>query len=157
IRAGPPRLIRVAHHQRAEDVGATCYLVGHDADARLEVVVAPTELVERDERAIARAVGVVYGRPIDRLAVFPDRELLRDREGLAVSDDHADDVMVWWHPTHDERIDAHESEADLAFWSGGMFEGERRQLLFVRAPTHFGCGRALLAKALDAPGVHELI
>ena len=38
-----------------------------------------------------------------------------------------------------------------------MLEGEGGQFLFVRAPAHFRRGRALLAEALDAPGVDELV
>ncbi len=39
--AAPPRLIGVAHDERAENVGAAGDLVGHDADARLQIVIAP--------------------------------------------------------------------------------------------------------------------
>ena len=38
-----------------------------------------------------------------------------------------------------------------------MLVGERGQLLLVRAPAHFGGRGALLAEALHAPGVDELI
>src|SRR5262249_11820618 len=36
-----------------------------------------------------------------------------------------------------------------------VLEGEGRQLFFVGAPAELRGGRALLAKALDAPGVDE--
>ena len=39
----------------------------------------------------------------------------------------------------------------------GVLVGQRRQFLLVRAPAHLGRGGALLAEALDAPGVDELV
>ena len=75
--------------------------------SRLQLVVEAAKLVERDDRDVGRTVRVVHGRPVDRFAVFPDRQLLGDRERLAVADDHADDVVVGRDPAHDERVDAH--------------------------------------------------
>ena len=38
-----------------------------------------------------------------------------------------------------------------------MLEGEGGQLFFMRAPAHLGRGRPLLAEALHAPGIDELV
>ena len=74
--------------------------------------------------AVARAISVVDGGPVDRLATFPDRELLGNAERLAVADDHADDVVVRRHPTRHERVHAHPRQADLALGAFRVLEGE---------------------------------
>ena len=107
--------------------------------------------------AVARAIRVVHRRTVQRLAVLPHGQLLGDRERLAVAHDHADDMVVGRHPARDERVDAHARQADLAARAVGMLVREGGQLLFVRAPAHLGRRRALLAEALDAPGVDELV
>ena len=157
VRAAPPRLIRVPHDEGAQDVGSADDLVGHDADARLQVVVAAAQLVERRDGAVARTVRVVDRRTVDRPPVLPHRQLLGDGERLAVADDHADDVVIRRHPARHEGVDAHARQADLAPGPVAMLEGERGQLLFVGAPAHLGRRGAFLAEALDAPGVDELV
>ena len=107
--------------------------------------------------AVARAIRVVHRRTVHRLAVLPHRQLLGDGERLAVTHDHADDVVGGWNPGGDKRVDAHARQADLAARAVGMLERQGRQFLFVRAPAHLGRRRALLAKALDAPGIDELV
>ena len=106
---------------------------------------------------VARTIRVVHRRPVHRLAVLPDRQLLGNGERLAVADDHADDVVIGRHPARDERVDAHARQADLALRAVRVLERERRQLLLVGAPAHLGRRRALFAEALDAPGVDELV
>ena len=92
--------------------------------------------------------------PVDRSAVFPDGEPVGDGEGFAVADDHPADAVVG-HPGDDPGVDTHPRQADLVAGSLVMMVGERRQLLFVRSPAHFGRGNALFAEALDAPGIDE--
>ena len=157
VRPAPPRLIRVPHDEGAQDVGAARDFVGHDADARLQSVVETAKLVKRRDRGVARTIRVVHRRTVDGLAILPHGQLLGDGERLAVADDHADDVVIRRHPAGHERVDAHPRQADLAPRTGGVLERQRRQLLFVGAPPHFGGGRALFAEALDAPRVHELV
>ena len=94
---------------------------------------------------------------VDRLAVFPNGQLLGDGERLAVAHDHADDVVIRRHPARDEGVDAHPRQADLALRAVRMLVGEGGQFFFMGAPAHLGRGRSLLAEALDAPGVDELV
>ena len=94
--------------------------------------------------------------PVDRPALFPHGQLVRDGERLAVAHDHAVDGVVR-HPGPDPRVHAHAGEADLVARPCPVAVGEGGQLLLVRAPPHLGGGRALLAEALDAPGVDELV
>ena len=157
IRAAPPRLIRVSHDERAQDVGSADDLVGHDPDAGLQVVVAAAQLVQRRDGGVARTIRIVNRRTVDRLAVLPDGEFIGDGERLAVADDHPDDMVVGRHPAHDEGVHAHARQANLAPRAVGVLEGERGQFLFVRAPAHFRRRRPFLAEALDAPGVDELV
>ena len=154
--AGPPGAVGVAHQERAEDVGPADDLVAQDPLARLQVVVAAAQLFQRHQGGVAGTIGVVDRGPVDRRAVVPDRQAVGNREGFAVADDHSADAVVR-HPGDDPGIDAHPRQADLVARPVGMLVGQRRELLFVRAPAHFGGGDALLAEALDAPGVHELI
>ena len=76
-------------------------------------IIVAAQLVERGDGAVAGAVGVMDRGPIDGLAVFPDRELIGDGEGLAVADDHADDACSRRHPATHVGVDAHARQADL--------------------------------------------
>ena len=68
-------------------------LVVHDALVGLQLVAA--HAAARAASAIAASVGqvgVVHGRPVDRPSPsVPHRQVVADREGLAVADHHADD------------------------------------------------------------------
>src|SRR5262249_21350725 len=46
VGAAPPRLVRVPHHQGAQNVGPADDFVGHDTHARLQPVVEAAQLVE---------------------------------------------------------------------------------------------------------------
>src|SRR5208283_2123885 len=137
-----------------EDVGAAGDLIVHDALVHLQLVVVTAQLLQRDDRVVAGAVGVVHRRTVDGLAVLPDRQLVGDRKRLAVADDHAVDGVVG-HPGTDPGVDAHASEANLVLRAFLMLIGKSRQLLLMRAPPHLGGGGALLAESLDAPRVDE--
>ena len=123
----------------------------------MQPVVIAAQLVERGDGAITRTIGVVDRGPIERLAAFPDGELLGNAEGLAVADDHADDVVVRWHPARYERVHAHTGQTDLAPGAVQVLEGQGGQLFFMGAPAHLCCSRPLFAEAFDAPRVDELV
>ena len=157
VGAAPPGVERMAHDQRAQGVGAAGDLVGHDPDPRLEAVVVTAEFPEARDRRVAGAVGIVHRGAVDRLsAAVVDRQPFSDAVGLAVADDHAHDRGSG-HPAHHRRVHPHAGQTDLALRAVGMLVGERGQFLLVRAPAHFGGRGALLAEALHAPGVDELI
>ena len=124
----------MAHQQRAEDVGPADDLVAHDPQLRLQVVVAAAQLLQRDDRAIARAIGVMDRGPVDRPAVLPDRQPVGDGEGLAVADDHAADAVVR-HPGDDPGVDAHPRQADLVARPVGMLVGQRAAVAFRAFPS----------------------
>ena len=96
------------------------------------------------------------GRPVDGLLAVPNRELVGDREGLAVADHHALDRVVR-NPGADPGVHAHPGDADLVLRPVLVLVGVGRERLLVRSPSELGGGRALLAEALDAPGVHEFV
>ena len=96
--------------------------------------------------------GAVDGHPV----VVAHRELFGDAEGLAVADHHPDDLVVR-HPARDEGVHPHPRQADLAPGALRVFEGPVGELLLVGAPAHLGGGRPLLAEALNAPGIDELV
>ena len=146
----------MSHEQDAELVAAVDDVVVHDSQPRLELVPAHVELVQARNRGIGRAVRVVDGRPIDRLAVALDRERLGDRESLAVADDHAHDVAAR-HPRSHPGSAARVREADLVARPGLVRVCESRQLLLVRSPTQFRRSDPFLVKALHRPGVDELV
>ncbi len=106
---------------------------------------------------VARAISVVDGGPVNRLAVFPNGELFGDGERLAVAHDHADNVVIRWHPGGDVRVDAHPRQADLALGAFRMLVGVGGQFFLMRAPAHLRGGGPLLPEALDAPGIDELV
>ena len=144
----------MTHDEGAEDVGTLGDLVVHDAQLRLQLVVVAPELVERDDRLVAGTVGVVHRRPVDGLLALPDGQFVGDREGLAVAHHHAVDRVVRDPGAH-PGVHAHARDADLVLrallcwnaYSGAPSRGVAR--------AELGRGRALLAEALDAPGVHE--
>ena len=156
IAADPPRIVRVAHDQRPEDVGAARDLVVHDALVGVQLVIVAAHLVQRGDGLVARAIGVVHRRAIDGLAVLPDREVVGNRERLAVADDHALDVPAGNVRAY-EGVDAHARDADLVPRAFLVLEGVLGERLFVRAPAHLGGGGAFLAEAFDRPRVHELV
>src|SRR5262249_4505033 len=51
----------------------------------------------------------------------------------------------------------HAGQADLALGPLAVLKRKSRQLLLVCTPPEFGRRRPLLAKALDAPGIDELL
>src|SRR5208337_3845056 len=59
VGAAPPRLVGVPHHQGAQNIGSAGDFVGHDADVRLQPVVVTSQLVERGNGRVARAISVV--------------------------------------------------------------------------------------------------
>ena len=99
----------------------------------------------------------MHRRPVERRVALPHRQVVRDRERLAVADHHADNRPGGDHRSYQGLV-GHLGETDLVFWTFGALvgEGERGQGLFVRAPSEFrGCD-ALLVEPVHTPGVHEL-
>ena len=144
------------HDQRAQNIGAAGDLVVEDPLPRLDLVVAAPQLPEAGDRRIAGAVGVADCRPVGGLVVFPHREMVGDREGLAVPHHHPDDRVVG-HPAGHQRVDPHPRQADLPAGAMLVVIGKLRQLLFMGAPAELGRHRALFAEAFHAPGVDKLI
>src|SRR3977135_4564273 len=103
----------MSHDECTKNIGSADDLVGHDADTRLQVIVAAAELVKRRDRAIAWTIRVVNRRAVDGPSLFPHRQFLGNRERLAMPDDHPHDVMMWRPPAHDARLDSHPCQADL--------------------------------------------
>jgi hypothetical protein len=124
---------------------------------RLQPVVVAAQFVERGNGGVARAIRVVDRGAVDRLAVFPNGQLLGDGERLAVAHDHADDVVIRRHPRRNEGVDAHARQTDLALGAVRMLVGIGGQLFFMGAPAHLGRGRSFFAEALNAPGIDELV
>src|SRR5262249_26810109 len=112
------------HYQSAQNVGSTDNFVGHDADARLQPVVVAAQLVERGNGAIAWTISIMDCGPVNRLAVFPNGELLGDAERLTVTDDQTHYVVVRRHPARHERVHAHARQADLALGAVRVLKGE---------------------------------
>src|ERR1035441_5982369 len=156
VASHPPGLVGVAHDEGAEDVRAPGDLVVHDAQPRLQLVAAAAQLVERNDRLVAGAVGVVDRGPVGGLFAVPDRERVRYRERLAVPDHHALDGVVG-DPRAHPGVDAHARDADLVPRAALVPVGVGGQRLLVGAPAQLGRGRPLLAEPLDAPRVHELV
>src|ERR1039458_417197 len=77
----------------------------------LELIVVAAQFVERRDGTIRRAIRVMHRRTINRLAVFPNGELVGNRERFAVAHDHAVDAIIR-HPGFDPGVDAHLGEAD---------------------------------------------
>ena len=146
----------MTHDQRAENVGAGRDLVVHDALVLDEAVVVATHFVQGSDGHVARAISVMHRGAVDRLAVFPNREAVGNREGLAMTDDHALNAVVR-DPSLNPGVDAHARDADLVFRAALVLISVLRELLLVRAPAHLRGRGAFLAEALDAPGVDELV
>ena len=155
--ARPPCLVRMTEQQHAELVDARVDLVVQDPLVRLHLPLPHLELVHRCDRRVRRAVGVVNGRPVHGAMVVPHRQVVGDRERLAVADDHADD-LARRHPRPDPRLGAHARQADLVAGTvAGMHAGVWWQPSLVRPPSHLGRSDTFLVEAIDAPGVDELV
>ena len=146
----------MAHQKRPQNVGAAGDLVVQDALLLGELVIVAAQFIQGRDGHVGRAVGVMHRGTVDGLALLPDRQPVGDGKCLAMTHDHAVNAVVG-HPGCHPGVDAHAGEANLVARAFGVLVGQRRQLLFVRAPAHFGGGGAFLAEALDAPGVDELV
>ena len=112
----------MAHQQRAEDVGAAGDLVVHDALVLHQAVIIAAQLVERGDGAIARAVGVVHGRPVDGLFALPYRQVVGNGERLAVPHHHAGDAACF-----EQRVGESHVQGTANFHIEGTVGVERRR------------------------------
>ena len=155
--AGPPRLVGVAHQQRAEDVGAAGDLVVMIRSLRLQA--GSRSRAVRGARRSPRRRGNRRNGPWAGRSAWPSSQTVSWSEIVKASPWRT--TMPWigvvGHPGADPGVDAHPRQADLVLRPFGVLVGQRRQLLLVRAPAHFRRGGAFLAEALDAPGVDELV
>ena len=136
-------------------------LVRHDPQRRLQLVVPHRQLVQAEDRVVAGHVRVVHGRTIDRAAsldrVFPDGQVVADREGLGVADHHPDDGPAGGDPGVHVRPNPGLGQKDLVAGTADGRVRVPRKTALVRAPAEFGGRRAFLVEALDRPRVHELV
>src|SRR5499433_3333656 len=96
------------------------------------------------------------GRPVDHLAVFPEREVVGDRDRLVVRDHKAVLGLRRGRPRAHPRAGARARKVDRRAASEAVARRAWRQRLFVRAPAELGRLQALREKAFDRPGVDEL-
>src|SRR3989338_3194284 len=89
---------------------------------------------------MAGHVGIVYCRAICCFLILtfllPNSQAIREAEGFAVADDHADDFFIR-NPRTDPSINAHLSEENLIFRAEGRNMREGRKFLLVCTPAHF--------------------
>ena len=71
VAPGPPRVVGVAHQQRAEDVRTADDVIIEDALVFLELIIVTAEFVQRRDGHVGRAIGVMDRGPVAGLAVFP--------------------------------------------------------------------------------------
>ncbi len=113
-------------------------------------------LVQRQHRVVARVIGVVAGRPVDRLAALAQREVVGDRDRLVVGDQEAVLGLRGRRPGAHPRAGARPRQVDRGVAAEVVPVAVRRQRLLVRAPAELGGLQALRDEALDRPGVDEL-
>src|SRR5262245_40155355 len=81
-------------------------------------------LVHRKHRIVARVIGIVAGRPVDRLASSLEGEVVGDRDRFVVGDEEAKLRLRSWCPRSYARISAWLKEIDrsaaAAFVSAGV-------------------------------------
>ena len=157
LRAEPVRVFLVAGEQHAELVDAGDDFVHQDALAVLQVPVAAGELVHRDDGRIARVIGVVHGRPVHDLGALPHRQVVGDRDGLAVRDQEAVEVAGLGRPGAHARGRAGLHQVDSRAAAEVEALAVAREILFVRAPAELGGLLAFAHEAVDRPGVDELV
>ena len=112
-------------------------------------------LVQRQHRVVARVIGVVAGRPIDRLAALAQREVVGDRDRLVVRDQEAVLRLRRRRPRAHARIGAGLQQIDRRTAAGLVLAAVRRHPFFVRAPAELGRLQAFRDEAFDRPGVDE--
>ena len=107
-------------------------------------------------RRVARVIGVVHRRPVGHLRPFAHREIVGDRDRLAVGD--AEPVEV----PGERRPGAHAGgrtrlrQVNRRQAAGVMALAVARKVALMRSPPHLSRLRALAHEAVDRPGVHEL-
>ena len=90
LRAIPVGILFVAVEQHAEFVDPVGDLMlVENVDVFLRLAGPAEHLVQRQHRVVARVIGVVAGRPIDRFAALAQREVVGDRDRLVVRDQEA--------------------------------------------------------------------
>ena len=120
------------------------------------VPVAPGELVHREHRVVARVIRVVHGRPVHDLVAFAVRQVVRNRDRLAVRDQEAVERAGLRRPGAHARARARLQHVDRALRAEIVALAARRQRLLVRAPAELGRLTALADEAVDRPRVDEL-
>ena len=116
-----------AREQHAELVDAADDLLVENSLALLQLPVAARELVHRQHRVVARVIGVVHGRPVHDLAAFAMREVVRDRDRLAVRDQKAVERPGFRRPRAHARAGAGLQQIDRALRAEVVPTALRRQ------------------------------
>ena len=156
LRAVPVGVALVAGEQHAELVHALDDLLHHDALALLQLPVAARPARARKHRGVAGVIGVVHGRAVLDLLALPDRQVVGDRDRLAVRDQEAVERPGERCPGAHAGRRARLHQVDRAAAAEVVPLAVARPVLLVRAPAELGRLRALADEAVDRPGVDEL-
>src|SRR5262249_45239115 len=127
----------------------------------LQLEVVHRELVEAQNRVVARHIGVMHRGAIDGLSAsdrfLPDRQVVADGETFRVADHHPDDRPTIWNPGVHERPDTGLREKDLVTGTTAWHVGILRKSTLMRPPTELGWRGPFLIKSLDGPCVHKFV
>src|SRR5688572_32217233 len=103
----------MAHQQATQLVATGDDLVSQDPFVAMPAVFALTQFIERADGVVARAVGVMHRRSIDRLTLLVEAgQSLRNAERFAVANHHAAN-LAGRAPGPDPGVHAAAFEADL--------------------------------------------
>ena len=157
LAAEPEGVPRVPVEQHAELVHAVDDLVVHQPELALSPQVAALQLVQRQDRVVAGVVRVVDGRPVERLAVLLDRQVVGDRDRLVVRDQVALDRAGVRRPRAHARRRAGARQVDRRAAAVLVERRLGRHVPFVGSPAELGGLQPLAEEAFDRPGVDELV
>ena len=116
----------------------------------------PNISCRRQHRVVARVIGVVAGRPVDRLALaVAQRVVVGDRDRLVVGDEEAELAVRGRRPRAHAGVGAGLLEIDRRAAALLLEAGVGGRPFLVRAPAELGRLHALGEEALDRPGVDE--
>jgi hypothetical protein len=111
--------------------------------------------MQREYRVVARVVGVVNRRPVNRLAVFAHREMVGDGDRFAVRDQESMVRAFQRRPAAHARGRAGPVEVNRGIAAVTVAFGARRPLFLMRAPAQFRRLQPFGNKAIDRPCVDE--
>src|SRR4030067_3227919 len=154
--ARPPGIIKMPHQERPQSIFARYNFISHYPDPGLEFIIPAAQFPKRGKRIVTWHISIIYGRPIDRPAIFPDCQPVRKTECFTVPDHHTDNFFIRY-PRSYPCINAHLWQENLVLRSAWRVMGQGWELIFMCPPTYFSRSSSFFPQSFNAPRPYKFV